>query len=104
RAPARSAAPAPRAPRAVPVPAPTPAPAIIGGRWRIQLGAFGLAANADALWARLKARPELAGHARVLVPAGRVTRLMAEGFDQAQAQAACRKLRAAALGCLPVPG
>src|SRR5688572_28949032 len=48
-APVKTAAPAPRRP----APAPAAAP---GGRWRIQLGAFGNAANAQRAWAGLKVK------------------------------------------------
>ena len=65
-----------------------PSPAA-GGVWRVQLGAFGVASNAEAMWDRVKGRPEIAGHARLLVPAGRVTKLQAGGYvSQAAAQAA----------------
>ena len=75
-----------------------------GGTWRIQLGAFGVAANADAQWAKLRARPELAGHPRLNVKAGAVTKLQAGGYSQAGAQAACARLKAAGIDCAAVPG
>ena len=68
----RIAPPAPRPAVAPPPPASTALPAAAGS-WRIQFGAFGVAANADTLWAKLKARPELAGHARINVASGAVT-------------------------------
>jgi TPR repeat protein len=72
------------------------------GPWKVQLGAFGVAANADALWNRLRNRPELAGHGRVNVRVGTVTKLQAGGFaSQAEAAAACSKLEAAGQSCLP---
>ncbi len=72
------------------------------GRWRVQLGAFGVAGNADALWARVKSRPELAGHGKLLVPAGKLTKLQAGGFaTQAEASAACARLKAAGFACVP---
>lgn len=97
--------PAPRpvavpAPRPAPVPAPAPA---AGGSWRIQLGAFGVAANADALWARVKGRPEVAGHPRLNVKAGAVTKLQAGNYSQAAAQVACAKLKAAGFTCAAAP-
>ena len=93
------------APNLSPAPAPsTPAPASAGGTWRVQLGAFGVASNADALWAKARARPELAGHARLTVKAGAVTKLQAGGYSQAAAQAACAKLKAAGITCAAVPG
>ena len=98
--------PAPRpSPVVRPVPTPAPAPAMAaGGTWRIQLGAFGVAANADAQWAKLRGRPELAGHPRLNVKAGAVTKLQAGGYSQAGAQAACSRLKAAGIECAAVPG
>ena len=106
---AASPPPAPTArPVAKPVPSPAPAPAPAsanpGGSWRVQLGAFGVASNADAMWARVRARPELAGHARLNVKAGAVTKLQAGGFSQTAAQATCAKLKAAGITCAAVPG
>jgi uncharacterized protein len=96
-------APAPR-PAPPPAPAPAPAPAATG-KWRIQLGAFGQLSNADALWNRVKGRAELAGHPRLNVKAGAVTKLQAGGYaSQAAAQAACGKLKAAGFECVAVSG
>lgn len=82
-------------------PAPAPAPAAASGPWRVQLGAFSVRGNAEALWNRLAGRAELAGRERLLIPAGRVTKLQAGGFaTQAAAQAACRTLSAAGHACL----
>jgi cell division septation protein DedD len=81
-----------------------PAPvASSSGTWRIQLGAFGVAGNADALWAKVKGRAEVAGHPRLNVKAGAVTKLQAGGYSQAGAQAACGKLKAAGYTCVAVP-
>lgn len=97
-APQPTAAP-PAAPRASTASA-TPS-ATARGPWRLQLGAFGVPGNAEALWARVKARPELAGHPKLLVPAGRLTKLQAGGFaSQAQASAACARLKSAGFACL----
>lgn len=72
------------------------------GSWRVQLGAFGVPGNADALWARVKGRPELAGHGKVLVPAGKLTKLQAGGFaSQAEANAACARLKSVGFACVP---
>lgn len=80
-----------------------PAPVVAAGKWRVQLGAFGRAANADTLWTKVKARPELSGHPRVNVPAGKVTKLQAGGFtDRAAASAACAALGKAGFTCIPV--
>jgi cell division septation protein DedD len=71
--------------------------------WRVQLGAFGIAANADALWNRLKARPELSGKPRLNVKAGAVTKLQAGGFaSEGEARTACAKLSASGQTCLVV--
>ena len=85
-----------------PSPAPVAAPAA-GGAWRVQLGAFGQPGNADALWNKLKGRPELAGHPRLNVKAGAVTKLQAGGFaSEAAARAACGKLSAGGQSCIAV--
>jgi cell division septation protein DedD len=71
------------------------------GSWRLQLGAFGVPGNAEALWARVKGRPELSGHGKLLVPAGKLTKLQAGGFaSQADANSACAKLRSGGFTCL----
>lgn len=76
-----------------------------GSAWRIQLGVFAKRANADALWSRIKARPELAGHQRLDLPAGAVTRLLVGGYPTlAAAQAACGQLRAAGYTCMALAG
>ena len=81
--------------------APAPRAAAASGGWKVQLGAFGVRANAERLWASVAGRSELAGHARLLVPTGRVTRLLADGFaSQAEAQAACTALQRAGHDCL----
>jgi cell division septation protein DedD len=108
----RTAAPAPRpVPKPVPRPAivsaPKPAPAATAesgaGRWRVQLGAFGRAANANALWSRASARAELAGKRRIDVPGTSNTRLQAGGFaSEAAANHACAGLKAAGFVCVVV--
>jgi len=91
-------------PAPAPVPKPAPAPAA-SGKWRVQLGAFGQPGNADALWSRVKGRPELAGKPRLNVKAGTVTRLQAGGFStEGEARAACGKLKAAGFDCSVVAG
>lgn len=73
------------------------------GNWRVQLGAFGVAGNADALWNRVKNRPELAGHAKIAVSSGRLTKLQAGGFaSERDAAAACSRLSAAGFTCVVV--
>jgi len=93
------------APARVPAPASSPAPrraaASAGGPWRVQLGAFSVRSNAEALWTRLSRRAELAGSERLLIASGRVTKLQAGGFaTQRDAQAACRTLQSAGHDCL----
>lgn len=85
-----------------PVAAPAPIPAA-GGAWRVQLGAFGQPGNADALWNKLKGRPELAGHPRLNVRAGAVIKLQAGGFaSESAARAACSRLSASGQTCMAV--
>ncbi len=90
-------------PRPVPPPAATPRPVTpstaSSGNWRIQLGAFGVAGNAEALWNRVKSRPEVSGHARALVPGGSVTRLQATGYSEDRAKSACSRLSSAGFEC-----
>lgn len=112
----------PAAPAAIPTPRPTPPPQVAiatprpapvqappaqapaaSGPWRVQLGAFGVASNADAMWNRVRGRPELAGHPRLNVRSGSVTRLQAGGFaSQQAAQAACSRLVSAGFTCIAV--
>lgn len=90
-APARVAAsPAPRA----------PAPRT-GGSWRVQLGAFGVADNADKLWNRLSGKRALSGTQKLLVPTGKITRLQAVGFaSKSAAEQACVSLKSEGQACL----
>jgi len=89
---------APKPAKMTPAPAPT---RDSGGDWRLQLGAFGQKSNADALWAKVRGRPEIAGHARLDVGSG-VARLMAGGYSLEGARTACASLRSAGLTCLVV--
>jgi TPR repeat protein len=85
-------------------PAPTPAksavvPPTVGGKWRIQLGAFSQRSSAEALFGKLSAK--LAGRQPYYVPVGKVTRLQVGGFEsRAAASAACARL--APQACFPV--
>lgn len=92
--------------RAAPVPAKPPtvaAPVALRGPWRVQLGAFGQKPNADSLWARVRTRAEIAGHPRVDLAAGGVTRLQAGGFaSENAANAACASLKSGGFSCLVV--
>lgn len=81
--------------------APRPAREASGGPWKIQLGAFGVAGNAEKLWSRLSDRSELAGRQRLLVPVGRVTKLLAGGYaSREQADTACAALKRSGQDCL----
>ncbi|MEO6717194.1 MAG: SPOR domain-containing protein [Novosphingobium sp.] len=99
RPPSPKPASAPVPPRfAVPMP-----PSATSGAWRVQFGAFGVTANAEAMWDRLKGRAELAGHTKLLVPAGAVRKLQAGGFaNQTAARSACARLSVAGFTCLVV--
>ena len=67
----------------------------------MQLGAFGVRGNAERLWASLAGRSEIAGRERLLIPSGRVTKLQAGGYPtQAEAQVACRSLKASGQECI----
>jgi len=96
-------APKPAPPRPVAaVPAPR-AVAPASGPWRVQFGAFGKKANADALWARLSGRAELSGKSRFDVAAGAVSRLQAGPFaSEADARRACSTLVSISGACVVV--
>lgn len=80
---------------------PSPAAVTRSGPWRVQLGAFSVAGNADSLWNKLSGRKELAGTSKVIVPAGKVSKLMAGGFaTRADAQNACNALKRSGQDCL----
>ncbi|WP_296721946.1 SPOR domain-containing protein [Erythrobacter sp.] len=99
-----AAAPAPVRVAAAPTPTPTPAPAARSiGTWRVQLGAFGVAGNADRMWNKLSGNPALAGTQKTLIPSGKVTRLLATGFaSKTAAQQACASLKRQGQACLVV--
>lgn len=95
-APVAAAAPAPK-----PATRPQPVAAPKQGTWRIQLGAFGVAANADRMWNQLSGNAALAGTKKTLVPSGKVTRLLATGFaSKAEAARACAALKRQGQACL----
>ena len=97
----KSPAPKPAAPKLVTPKPPAARPAPDTGPYRIQLGAFGQKSNADALWSRVRGRPEIAGHARADLGSP-VARLLATGYTQAGAQHACAALKAGGLSCLVI--
>ncbi|SCY70573.1 Sel1 repeat-containing protein [Novosphingobium aromaticivorans] len=105
-APREAAPPAARAKPAAPTQprkaAPSASAPKADGNWRIQFGAFGVKSNADALWAKVRNRAEVAGHARIDLPAGGVSRLLAGGYTESQADKACAALKAGGFSCLVV--
>ncbi len=71
------------------------------GGWGLQLGAFGVAANAERMWSKLSGKSALAGTSKSLVSAGSVTRLRAIGFaSRAEAQSACDQLKREGQACM----
>ena len=93
---AAAAAPAPK-----PATRPQPVAAPKQGTWRVQLGAFGVAANADRMWSQLSDNAALAGTKKTLVPSGKVTRLLATGFaSKAEAARACAALKRQGQACI----
>ncbi len=100
KAPVKAATPAARRPAAVPA----PASASAGGRWRVQLGAFGSAANAQRAWASLKSRVRVLGSMQPnYVAAGAVTRLQAGPLaSRVDADRVCQAAKAAGSACFPV--
>jgi cell division septation protein DedD len=98
---APSTAPAPRRPAATVASPAASAARQRTGNWRVQLGAFGVPGNADRLWSKLSSNPALAGTAKELIPSGRVTRLLARGYDsQSEAQRACTSLKREGHDCI----
>lgn len=67
----------------------------------MQLGAFGVADNADKLWNRLSGNRALSGTQKLLVPTGKITRLQAVGFaSKSAAEQACASLKNEGQACL----
>lgn len=86
-----------------PQPAPKPAaqPARKAGKWRVQLGAFGVAANADRLWGKVASNAALRGTTKTLLPSGGLTRLLATGYSsEAEASRACASLKSEGKACV----
>ncbi len=88
-------------PAPTPAKAATPAPSVApaSGKWRIQLGAFGQRASAEALFARL--RGKVGARQAYYIPVGKVTRLQVGPYEsRAAAATACASLGGHA--CFPV--
>jgi cell division septation protein DedD len=97
----------PRVVDAKQMPAPGPKPRIEAskaGGWRVQLGAYGSAAAAQAQWRAIAKRaPSLAGLQASYEPAGKFTRLRAGPFaDRPAADRACAAAKAAGQACFTV--
>jgi uncharacterized protein len=94
------AAPTPPAPKPAPAPKPTQAPALAssGGKWMVQLGAFGSQAGAATAWGKISSK--LGGLHPSYEKAGAVVRLRAGPLaDKAAAAKACAAVGSA---CFPV--
>jgi len=83
----------------------TPVPAALAprkqGNWRVQLGAFGVASNADKLWSQVGSHAALAGTRKAVVSSGNLTRLLATGFSsEADAGRACNALKREGKACV----
>ena len=90
-----------------PAPRPVAAPTAVGsdGPWRVQLGAFGVAGNAQRLWGKLSGSAALVGKKPFYVPAGELTKLLVGGFaTRAQAQVACTALKSSGQACIVTGG
>jgi TPR repeat protein len=102
--PSKTASATPAAPKTPAPKAPAPAAkaaASSGGKWRIQLGAFGQRKSAEALYGKLSGR--LGGRHAYYLPAGAVVRLQAGPYEsRSAASAACAAL--APQPCFPVAG
>jgi uncharacterized protein len=85
------------------VAAATPKPAV-GGAWRVQLGAFGNASGASALWRSLQSRIGALGpYQSFIVPAGAVTRLQAGPLpSRLAAEKLCASVKAGSNACLVI--
>lgn len=75
------------------------------GAWRIQLGAFSNAANAEKLWRKLTSNVAELVELKPIMNTGRsVTRLQTGPFaSKADADAICAKIKATGQQCLAVP-
>ena len=68
--------------------------------WKVQLGAFGVASNADRLWQRLAGNPALRGTSRVDTQRSGLNVLAAGGFESEwAARTACNRLKATGHDC-----
>lgn len=71
------------------------------GEWKVQLGSFAVAGNADRMWRQISAAPEIGGREKITTTSGRLTVLLAGGYSsKAEANAACSALKRKGHDCL----
>ena len=93
--------PAPVEERQVAPQPPTERAASTAGPWKVQLGVFSVPGNAERLWAQVQNLAEVSGKNRLLVPAGKLTKLLAGGYaSEGDASAACQRLKQAGHDCV----
>jgi len=91
----------PPAPRPAPAPKPAPALASAGGKWVVQLGAFGSQEGAAAVWGKLSGK--LPGLRPSYEKAGTFVRLRAGPLaDKSAAARACAAAKSAGAACFPI--
>ena len=75
----------------------------VDGPWKLQLGAFSVASNADRAWVQVKGSTALAGKSKQLARSGKLTRLLTGGWpDRAGAEKACAALKAGGHACIVI--
>jgi cell division septation protein DedD len=98
---AQAAPSSPPAPKPTPVPKPAPALASSGGKWMVQLGAYGSQDGAATAWGKLSGK--MSGLRPSYEKAGAVVRLRAGPLaDKAAAAKACAAAKSAGAACFPV--
>jgi cell division protein FtsN len=91
-------------PKAKPVPKPAATAAVPGGKWRVQLGAYGDAAAARGLWSKLAQKHgALSGLQPYVIKAGSVNRLQGGPLaSKAAAEKVCAALKPSGQACFPI--
>lgn len=80
---------------------PAPVPARSASDWKLQLGSFSNAANADRLWTELAKRAEIAGRQKLKIASGKLTVLYAGGYtSESEARLACSSLKRTGQDCI----
>ena len=90
--------------KSITTPASTPVKLATGGRWQVQLGAYGSDAGAHAAWSSLSAKsPALRALQPSYEKAGAMIRLRATGLaDRTAADKACAAAKSSGAACFPV--